>query len=101
MQLVPSPAAKAHMLHASRGQRLIFGCPPKLNHLLVLVDSQADSNAALDLATELADGQRGWPLALLAPADRAGFSPGEAAEPSRGFTLELYPHFSRAARGQP
>lgn len=55
MQLLPAPAAKAHMLHASRGQRLIFGCPPKLNHLLVLIDFQPGSNAALDLATEFAE----------------------------------------------
>jgi nucleotide-binding universal stress UspA family protein len=55
MQLLPSPNAKAHMLRASRGQRLIFGCPAKLRHLLALVDLQPGSNAALELATELAE----------------------------------------------
>jgi nucleotide-binding universal stress UspA family protein len=55
MQPLPFPNAKAHTLHASRGQRLNFGCPLKLNHLLALVDFQPESKAALDFATELAE----------------------------------------------
>lgn len=46
---------KARMLRAGHGQRLVRGCPASLNHLLVLIDFQPDSNVALEFASELAE----------------------------------------------
>lgn len=94
MQLLPSADAKARMLHASRGQRLIFGFPAKLNHLLALIDLQPNSNAALDCASELAElfnaqltlmhgGQ------LLRPPITGRGDPAEVFDPSRHALLCL------------
>ena len=55
MQLALCPNAKARVLRAGHGQRLIFGCPAQLNHLLALIDFQPDSHVTLAFASELAE----------------------------------------------
>lgn len=96
MQLLPSPSpnVKGHMLHASRGQRLIFGCPSKLDHLLALVDFQAASNAALDFAAELAEFCQSqltlmYGGRLLRPPDAGRSDQAEESDPSRPALLCL------------
>ena len=94
MRLAPSPGTKAHILRASRGQRLAFRYPPKLNHLLVLIDLQPGSNAALDFATELAelfDSQLTLMYGgkLLRPPGLERGDPAEAVDSSRSALLCL------------
>ena len=55
MQLASFPNGNARMLRAGHGQRLVRGCPARLNHLLVLINFQPYSKAALDFASELAE----------------------------------------------
>jgi hypothetical protein len=90
MQLASFPNGKARMLRAGRGQRLVRGCPARLNHLLVLVDFQPDSNVALDFASELAElfnsrltlmhgGERLCPPGLERDKQAAGLDPARRA----------------------
>ena len=55
MQLAPLPNGNARMLRAGHGQRLVRGCPARLNHLLAIIDFQPNSKVALDFASELAE----------------------------------------------